>query len=222
MANDNNIYSPFYVGTEKMSGDNAAWEAYFGKVMSLPVNLRSLMLSGMATDFLVSIEEKYRLDKNKIALISTLIKNLYLGNVYLGNLAIELQNILGLTPEQNNMITTDFINILISPVMNELKIIEEQNFGKQTVQAAPVVAETAVEPVAEAAAEEEIAVPSDPEAVAETAAMPDVQSEPVAEVAVAQEPEPLPRYEPFNRDYLPPIVDLRHRIEEERSKSQES
>ena len=127
--------NPYFVDTSKSPGFN--WEKFQDKIDTLPDNLFYLLVAENSSEFTKSLTQKYVQLSAKGPDMARLIRDVTIGDVFIGDMPQELSRRLGvdltIAREMANLIVAQ----LFAPVLEELKQLQRVKFPNRVSSQRP-------------------------------------------------------------------------------------
>ncbi|MBI2057721.1 MAG: hypothetical protein HYT63_01930 [Candidatus Yanofskybacteria bacterium] len=130
--------SPFFVDLENES--RISRRRFFNDFQKLPESLKDLLVSTKTADLIFSLSKEFSLNNENMRIVAELIRYVVVGNVYIKYIPDLLASGLSISQENARDITGRIINQLFSPVLEDIKKIQIEKFGKKTAEPAPTPA----------------------------------------------------------------------------------
>ena len=173
--------------------------AYTQKVAALGEKTRNIMFVSATPDLIERGFADINLSRDQKDNLTRIIRDICLGDLYIGNIVLETQKRLSVQPPQAQLIAANVVSHLLMPALEDIKKMESERFTTST--------QTSTSPSPSSG-------PTTPLTAAPPTPPAPVASKPVAHTTFA----PAQEYE-LDDEYVPPVIDLRNK---NRDQSQEN
>lgn len=137
---ENNIYSPIDIDQEALLRDDQKHEAFYSKINALSENIQEVLFDSATEESVKKISEQFAVSWNQTAEMTRLIRDLLIADAYLGNIVSDVRTRLLVSDGIAREIANSIISGIFAPVLEELKKIHIQKFGRKDQAAEPTPA----------------------------------------------------------------------------------
>jgi len=127
--------SPYFVDGSSTPG--FGWERFQDKIDALPENLYGLLVDEKTVDFIGSLTRRYAQLSVQGPDIARIIRDVILTDVYIGDMPSEVSKKLGVDQNMALEIARTVVSQLFAPVIEDIKKLQFQRFGKLPGSSAP-------------------------------------------------------------------------------------
>jgi hypothetical protein len=120
--------SPYYIDNGKTPGFN--WEKFQDKVDTIPENLFNLLVDEATSEFVKSLTQKYIQLSTRGADVARIIRDVVIADVYVGDMPSEFSKRLGIDQDIALEIARTVVSQLFAPVIEDIKKLQLQKFGR--------------------------------------------------------------------------------------------
>ena len=135
--NNFDIYNPFRVDTLEMQKSGGLWERFVKQVDSVPSPIKDILFNIGTMELLIRIAENFNLSRNQSRELSRIIRDVLLGNAYVGNMLQDITNRLALDSGAAKAIANEIVSELFSPAIEDIKKIQ---IGRKEIGTPPSAA----------------------------------------------------------------------------------
>ena len=118
--------SPFFTGAEKMP--DLVWEKFNEKVGDLPTALADLLVDAGTSSFIQSLTQKYVQLSVQGPDVARVIRDIIIGDVFIGDMPQELSKRLGVDQQLAREIVNQIVSHLFTPVIEDLKKLHNEKY----------------------------------------------------------------------------------------------
>ena len=122
-----NIYSPYYVDSDNQRDLDILLERTF----SLGDSSRHVLLSADTPCFIQTLGLIFDLSENQSSNLSRIVRDIILGDTFIGNMTTEIEKRLNLPPETAQQIRNKIINELFAPAIEDIKKVQREKFANK-------------------------------------------------------------------------------------------
>ncbi|HEY4506612.1 MAG TPA: hypothetical protein VJH71_00375 [Candidatus Paceibacterota bacterium] len=128
--------SPYWVGISDAPGFD--WEKFQDKIDKISEPLFFLLVDDETSGFISSIVQKYSQLSSKGSNLARLIRDVVIGDIFIGDLPQELSRSTGLDQSAAREIANTVVSQLFSPILDEIKKLQSDKFpGRATFKQQP-------------------------------------------------------------------------------------
>ncbi len=140
MQNDQQIsegfsLSPYFIDDSKTPGFD--WEGFQDKIDTLPENLYGLLVDEKTAYFIGSLTRSHAQLNVRGSDIARIIRDVVLADIYIGDLPAQISSKLGVDQNAALEIARTVVSQLFAPVIDDIKKLQLQKFGKLPSSSAP-------------------------------------------------------------------------------------
>jgi hypothetical protein len=121
-------YNPFEVDAGIIIQDKNAWEVYVKKIDNLPEPIRDIIYDITTVEFLIDVAEEFKLTKPQSTELTRIIRNVLVGDTYLGSITRDISNRLKLPEEISLDIARKILNGLFQKALEDIKLVQKEKF----------------------------------------------------------------------------------------------
>ena len=133
------LLSPYWV--DGLGTPGLGWEKFQDKIDTLSKNLYDILIDEKTTDFVKSLIQKYAQLNAQGPDVARIIRDVVLADVYIGDMPAEISKRLGVDQNLALEISRAIVSQLFAPVIEDIKKLQLQKFGKlpgsSTLQPSP-------------------------------------------------------------------------------------
>ena len=129
-------YSPFRVDANIISKDKRIWEIYIKKINQLPVPIQDLLIKAKTIDFLSDIGGVFSLSKDQSAELSRIVRNILIGDSYIGNMTRDISKRLNLDWKISSQTANAIFGGLFQEALEDIIAIQKEKFPDKKVSLA--------------------------------------------------------------------------------------
>ena len=138
MAQDNQKYfqfSPFFIDSTLMS--DLDWDKLQDKIDKLPIVLGNILTSYKTSEFIEMLAQKYVQLGVQWSDIARSVRDVVLADIYIGDMPAQISSKLGVDQNTALEIARAIVSQLFAPVIEDIKKLQLQKFGKLPGSSAP-------------------------------------------------------------------------------------
>ena len=138
MAQDNQKYfqfSPFFIDSTLMS--DLDWDKLQDKIDKLPIVLGNILTSYKTSEFIEMLAQKYVQLGVQWSDIARIVRDVVLADIYIGDMPAQISSKLGVDQNTALEIARAIVSQLFAPVIEDIKKLQLQKFGKLPGSSAP-------------------------------------------------------------------------------------
>ncbi len=124
--NEHLSLSPYFVDTSTSPGFN--WENYQDKIDRLSEDLFGLLIDDATSEFIKSLTQKYVQLSVQGPDIARLIRDVVIGDVFIGDMPRELSQRLDIDHQLAREVANQIVSQLFTPVLEDLKKVHREKF----------------------------------------------------------------------------------------------
>ena len=125
-------FSPYRVDGMKVPGFN--WEKFQDKIDTLPDNLYSVLVDENTINFIKSLTQKYIQLSVQGPDVARIIRDIVIGDVFIGDMPQEIARRLGIDPALAREIANQIVSQLFQPVLVDIKRVQAARFPNRIAQ----------------------------------------------------------------------------------------
>ncbi len=122
------LLSPYWV--DGLGTPSFDWEKYQDKIDILSGNLYDTLVSGDTLVLIESIVKKYSLSPTQGSDVARCVRDVILTDIYIGDMPAQISSKLGVDQNVAVEIARAIVSQLFAPVIDEIKKLQLQKFGK--------------------------------------------------------------------------------------------
>lgn len=120
-------YTPFDIFPQSQF---SSYENYVSYVSNLPKSIRSILAGTDGADFIrLNLQPAFKLDDGQILSISEVVRDILLGTLFIGDLALAISKEASVDPQIAKNISDTIVGQLFAPAINEIKQLQKENFS---------------------------------------------------------------------------------------------
>jgi len=127
--------SPYYVDNSKTPGFN--WERFQDKIDTISEVLFVLLVTEETSEFIKSLTQKYIQLSVRGLDIARIIRDVVLADIYIGDMPGQISSKLGVDQNVATEIARAIVSQLFAPVIEDIKKMQLQKFGKLPSSSTP-------------------------------------------------------------------------------------
>jgi hypothetical protein len=131
---DFKAYEPYRVDLDTISQDASALQSFNGKILAMSESVRDIFFDATTTTFFIDMANKYDFSKNQSAELSRIVRDVLLGDLFIGDMPQMILTKLKLPPEQAKEITNQIITVLFAPAIAHIKVMQKEKFPDRIAQ----------------------------------------------------------------------------------------
>ncbi|MEK7139030.1 MAG: hypothetical protein AAB799_02525 [Patescibacteria group bacterium] len=131
------IYSPFRVGAQQMSENEANWQEFLIKVNKSSEKIVDLLVDVETIDFLADLSENFKLTENQSQELSRLVRDILLADIFWGDFLNLVVSRLGVERTTADQIIKSVTEGLLAPIIEDIKKAQKDKFGDKFVKPRP-------------------------------------------------------------------------------------
>jgi len=120
--------SPFFVDSTSMT--DLDWEKLQDKIDKLPARLADLLVDDATSDFIEMLTPKYPQLSARGADIARIIRDVVIADIYIGDMPAQISSKFGVDQNTALEIARTIVSQLFAPVIDDIKKIQLQKFGR--------------------------------------------------------------------------------------------
>ncbi len=128
-------FIPYFVDNSKTPGFD--WERFQDKIDELSENLYNLLVDEKTADFVGSLARRYAQLNVQGPDIARIIRDVVLADVYIGDMPTQISSKLGIDQNMATEIARAIVSQLFAPVIDDIKKLQLQKFGKLPSSSTP-------------------------------------------------------------------------------------
>lgn len=141
------IYSPYAVDLNLLAPDSPDWTSYLAKISSLPEKIRGILFDSETVEFFLNLAEAEDLTDGQSVELSRLVKDILVGDLFIGDMAQMIFDRLHVPPVNAKEISSKIISELFAPALEDIKVMQREKFaGRVTQQASTQAPQPAAPP----------------------------------------------------------------------------
>jgi len=121
------VFSPYWVDLSTSGFD---WEKFQDKIDALPEVLYNLLTDEKTSNFIKTLTQKYAPLSARGADIARIIRDVVLTDIYIGDMPAQISSKLGVDQNTATEIARTIVSQLFAPVIDDIKKIQLQKFGR--------------------------------------------------------------------------------------------
>jgi len=126
--NEHLSLSPYFVDNSKTPGFN--WERFQDKIDALPEILYNLLTDEKTSDFIKVLTQKYPQLSVQGPDVARIIRDVVIADIYIGDMPTEISKRLEIDQNTAMEIARTVVSQLFAPVIEDIKKLQLQKFGK--------------------------------------------------------------------------------------------
>lgn len=119
-------YSPFFADAAKMS--DLDWERLNVKIDQLPQTLADFLIDIKVSEFVDTLTQKYIQLSPQGSEMARLIRDVVIGDIFIGNMPKEISSRLGIDQAFAREIANLIVSQLFTPIIEDLKKVQNERF----------------------------------------------------------------------------------------------
>lgn len=119
-------FSPFFVDSESMS--DFAWDKLQDRIDQLPANLINFLSANNTSGYIQILTQKYASLSTQGPDVARLIRDVVIGDVFIGDMPSEISRRLGIDPTTAKEIANQIVSQLFTPVLEDIKKVQAAKF----------------------------------------------------------------------------------------------
>lgn len=134
-------FSPFFIDAAEMS--DLDWERLQNKIDQLPPALINLLTDNKTSGFIESLTQKYIQLSVQGPDVARLIRDIVIGDIFIGDMPQELARRLGVDPAAAREIANQIVSQLFTGALDDIKKVQAEKFpGRLPAKPVPPVPQT--------------------------------------------------------------------------------
>ena len=129
------LLSPYWV--DGLGTPGFDWERFQDKIDALSENLYNLLIDEATSDFIKTLAQKYPQLGVQGPDVARIIRDVILADVYIGDMPAQISSKLGIDQNMATEIARAIVSQLFAPVIDDIKKLQLQKFGKLPGPSAP-------------------------------------------------------------------------------------
>ena len=126
-----NIYSPYEIDIEELLANQENWDVFANKFIKLPINIKNILSPSSTSDYLKDLSENFNLNHDQSAELSRIIRDILLGDLFIGDMVQNISNRMNLAPDEAKRMGNLIVSELFRPAIEDIKKMQVEKFPEK-------------------------------------------------------------------------------------------